>query len=246
MVNQDAIAYANAEPARPAVRTIGTADIKNALSRGFDDFRAMPTHAMFLCLIYPLVAFFLARLTFGMEVLTLFYPLLSGFALIGPFAAIGLYELSRRREQGLEASWRHAFAVLQAPSIRAIATVGVALMAIFIAWLTVAQAIYEATFGSTSPGSLLEFIRQVFTTPSGWVLIIVGNGVGFLFAAVALTVSVVSLPLLLDRNIGAAMAIQTSVRAVRANPKTMALWGLIVAGALVIDQLPATNRCLPG
>ena len=82
------------------------------------------------------------------------------------------------------------------------------------------------------------FIHDVLTTSHGWALIIAGNVIGFIFAAVVLSISVVSFPLLLDRDVGAAVAVQTSIRAVLANPLTMALWGLIVALALVIGSIP--------
>jgi uncharacterized membrane protein len=222
----------------PRVRTIGIADLKDALARGIDDFAAMPTHAIFLCLIYPIAGLFLARLTLGYDVLPMLYPLAAGFALLGPFAAIGLYELSRRREQGLDVSWEHAFEVFRSPSSGAIAALGVLLTIIFVVWLAVAQAIYVATFGYVPAASIPAFLREVFTTPAGWTLIVVGNAVGFLFALLVLTISVVSFPLLLDRDVGAADAILTSVRAVAANPVTMAIWGLIVAGALLIGSLP--------
>ena len=238
MANEKAIADADASPAQPIVRTIGTADLRDVLTKGLADFMAHPTHVVFLCVIYPVVGLILARLTFRYEMLPVLFPLIAGFTLIGPLAATGLYELSRRREQGRDVAWWHAFDVLRSPSIRAIATLGVMLMAIFVAWLGAALAIYELIFGSWVPASIAEFARQVFTTSSGWALIIVGCGVGFLFAVVVLTISVVSLPLLLDRDVGAVTAVQTSVRAVLANPKTMAMWGLIVAGALVIGSLP--------
>jgi uncharacterized membrane protein len=224
--------------APPRVRTIGVADLKDALARGIDDFAAMPSHAIFLCLIYPIAGLFLARLLLGYDVLPMLYPIAAGFALLGPFAAIGLYELSRRREQGLEASWEHAFEVFRSPSSGAIAALGVLLTIIFFVWVAVAQAIYVATFGYVPAASIPEFLRQVFTTPQGWTLIVVGNAVGFLFALLVLTISVVSFPLLLDRDVGAADAILTSVRAVAANPVAMAVWGLIVAGALVVGSLP--------
>ncbi len=222
----------------PAVRTIRIADLKDALARGIDDFAAMPTHAVFLCLIYPIVGIVLGRLTWGYEVLPLLFPLAAGFALIGPFAAIGLYELSRRREQGLDISWTDAFDVLRSPSAGAIAALGVLLLVIFVLWVAVAQAIYIANFGYQPAASMPDFLRQVLTTPAGWALIVVGNGVGFLFALVALSISVVSFPLLLDRDVGAVEAVLTSVRAVAANPVPMAAWGLIVAAALVIGSLP--------
>ena len=224
--------------ARPTVRSIGVADLKDALARGLADFSAMPTHAVFLCLIYPIVGLVLARLLLGYDVLPLLFPLAAGFALLGPFAAIGFYELSRRREQGLDVSWQDAFDVLRSPSRGAIAALAFLLLVIFAIWIAVAQAIYVANFGYEPAASIPDFLRQVLTTPAGWTLIIVGNGVGFLFAVAVLTISVVSFPLLVDRDVGAVEAVLTSVRAVAANPITMAIWGLIVAGLLAIGSLP--------
>jgi uncharacterized membrane protein len=221
----------------PIVRKIGMMDLKDALARGIEDFRAIPTHAIFLSLIYPAGALLLAQLTMN-DVFYLFYPLAAGFALIGPFAALGLYELSRRRELGLDLSWAHAFSVRRSRSIVGILTLGMLLIVVFLLWVAVSQAIYVATFGYALPRSIPNFLRQVFTTPEGWTLIVVGNGVGFLFAVVVLMISVVSFPLLLDRNVGAGVAIVTSVRVVLRNPVTMAVWGLIIAGLLLMGSLP--------
>jgi uncharacterized membrane protein len=193
---------------------------------------------VFLCLIYPIVGVLLARLTLGYEVLPLLFPLAAGFTLLGPFAAIGLYELSRRREQGLDASWRDAFDVLRSPSRGAIAALGLLLLTIFVIWIAVAQAIYVAYFGYEPAASIPHFLDQVLTTPAGRMLMIVGNLVGFLFALGVLTISVISFPLLLDRDVGAVEAVLTSVRVVARNPLMMAIWGLIVATLLLIGSLP--------
>src|SRR6266446_2327317 len=222
----------------PVIRTIGVMDLKDALARGMSDFLAMPTHALFLCLIYPIGGLILARVSLGYDVLSLLFPLAAGFALLGPFAAIGFYELSRQREQGLDPSWQDAFDVLHVPSRGAIAALGVVLLAVFVLWIAVAEAIYVASFGSEPAASIADFVRQVFTTPAGWMLIIVGNGIGFLFALAVLIISAVSFPLLLDRNVSAAEAALTSVRVVAANPVPMAIWGLIVASLLIIGSLP--------
>ena len=238
MAHQHVLMGAESNRARPIVRTIGLRDIKNALAEGIADFSAMPSHAVFLCLIYPIVGVLLARLTLGYEVLPLLFPLAAGFTLLGPFAAIGLYELSRRREQGLDASWQDAFDVLRSPSRGAIAALGLLLLTIFVIWIAVAQAIYVAYFGYEPAASIPHFLDQVFTTPAGRMLMIVGNLVGFLFALGVLTISVISFPLLLDRDVGAVEAVLTSVRVVAKNPVMMAIWGLIVAGLLLIGSLP--------
>ncbi len=238
MPNLHVIAGVGETPSYPKVRKIGLTDLKQALAGGIDDFSAMPTHVLFLGILYPLVGLFLACLTFGYEVVPLLFPLASGFALLGPFAAVGLYELSRRRELGLESSWTNAFDVLRSPSRDAILALGFLLMAIFLIWLATAELLFRSVFGYTTPDSITQFVRDVLTTPRGWTLIVAGNALGFLFAVLVLILSVVSFPLLLDREVGAAVAIHTSVRAVLANPVPIAIWGLIVALALLIGSLP--------
>ena len=238
MAMSHVIAGADGSPTRLAVRTLSLSDLKDALAKGVDDFSAMPSYAVFLCLIYPIAGLVLGRLAVGYDVLPLLFPLMAGFALIGPLAAIGLYEMSRRREQGLDISWRHILDVRHRPTFGAIVTLGVLLMAIFLIWIAVAQAIYVATFGYLPAASIPDFFRQVLTTPEGWTLILVGNGVGFLFAVLVFTISVVSFPLLIDRDVGAAGAIVTSVRVVLANPVIMAVWGFIVALLLVVGSIP--------
>jgi uncharacterized membrane protein len=231
------------QPARglPAVRSIGFSDLKYALAKGLEDFRAMPTHAIFLCLIYPIAGIALWRATLGYEVVPLLYPLAAGFALIGPFAAIGLYELSRRRELGLDTSWRHAFDIIHSPSAWSIAALGFLLLVIFGVWLAVADGIYIATLGEPDDGQpipLRAFLDRVLTTPEGYNLIVIGNVVGFCFAVLAFVLSVVSFPLLLDRNVGVSVAIATSVKAILKNPPAMVAWGLIVAAGLLLGSLP--------
>ena len=234
--------YAYADPAQPTVRRITPADLKDVLAKGWDDFSAMPTFAFFLVVIYPILGIVLFIVTFGYNLLSLAFPLIAGFALIGPVAAVGLYEMSRRRERGLQVSV-DALKFPRSSAVGAILTLGVVLLVIFVVWLSTAQAIYGAIFGDTAqPSSIAEFTQQVLTTPSGWKLILVGCGVGFLFALATFIISVVSFPMLIDRDVGVAVAVHTSIRAVLANPATMALWGLIVAGALVIGALP----CLVG
>src|ERR1700759_2167723 len=220
------------------IRKIGLSDLRDALRLGWEDFKAMPSHAIVLCVIYPVLGLVLFRAVLGYSVLPLLFPLAAGFTLIGPFAALGLYELSRRRERGEEAAAWDAVQVLRAPSFGAMLGLGVLLLALFVTWIATADAIYVAAFGYESAAEIPDFARRVLTTSQGWWLIVVGCGVGFLFAVVALCISVVSFPLMLDRHAGAADAMLTSLQVVMRNPVPMAAWGLIVAALLVIGSLP--------
>jgi uncharacterized membrane protein len=222
----------------PAVRRIRLADLREALARGIDDFAAYRTDVLFLCAIYPIIGLFLGRLAFGYDMLPLLFPLVSGFPLVGPLAAVGLYEMSRRHERGEEVTWAQAFAVTSSPSFGAIVALGCALLAVLVLWLVAATQIYDATLGPLPPASIAGFIHDVLATQAGWALIGIGVGVGFLIAVAVFAVSVVSFPLLLDRDVGVVAAVLTSLRVVAANPVPMAAWGLIVAGGLVLGSLP--------
>jgi uncharacterized membrane protein len=222
-----------------AVRRIGLSELREALAQGVDDFAAYRTDVIFLCVIYPLVGLVLGRLAFGYDMVPLLFPLASGFALVGPFAAVGLYEMSRRRERSLHVGWPDAFGVVRSPAFGKITVLGSLLVGIFLLWLAVAQALYIATFGVDPPASLGSFVREVLTTPPGFALIGIGIGIGFLFALLVLVIGSVSFPVLLDRDVTLATAVATSARAVFANPLPMSLWGLVVAGGLLVGMIPA-------
>ena len=231
-------AWEGHDAARPAVHRLDAADIRDALRKGFADFGAYRTDVVFLCLLYPVVGLILSRLIWGFGMLPLIFPLASGFALIAPFFAIGLYEMSRRRELGIDKGWADAFGVLQSPSLGGIMALGLMLFAIFGLWLMVAHIIWLLTLGPEAPGSLGSFVNDVLTTEAGWAMAIIGVGVGFLFALLVLTVSVVSFPMLIDRDVGVGTATIMSYEVVRANPRPMALWGLIIAAGLVLGAIP--------
>ncbi|CAH2598602.1 conserved membrane protein of unknown function [Rhodovastum atsumiense] len=222
----------------PVVRRIRSSELWDVLARGLDDFGANRTDVLFLCVLYPVLGLVMARAAAGYGMVPLLFPLASGFALVGPLAGVGLYEMSRQRERGGHAGWSSAFGVVRAPAFGAILLLGLILTGIFVLWLLAAQAIYDVTLGPEPPVSVSAFVQDVFTTPAGWAMIVGGIGAGFLFALLVMAISVVSFPLMLDREVGLETAVWTSIRAVAANPRPMAMWGLIVAASLVIGSIP--------
>ncbi|PSC03729.1 hypothetical protein SLNSH_17445 [Alsobacter soli] len=238
MANLHVLSHYGAVQAMPAVRRIRTADLKRALAEGLEDFWAMPTHVLFIGAIYPIVGLILGRVAMGYDALPLVFPLISGFALLGPVAGVGLYELSRRRELGMDTRWRHALEVVHAPGFPGILALGALLTLMFLAWIGISQGLYEWLFGPRGPVSVSAFLHDIVSTREGWTLAILGNLIGFTFAATAFAISVVSFPLMLDRGVGPAVAISTSLRACAANPGVMAVWAAFVAAMLVIGFVP--------
>jgi uncharacterized membrane protein len=226
------------ETTPPAVRRIGMTDLRQALREGARDFGACRTDVVFLCMIYPVAGLAISRLAFDYGMLPLVFPLVSGFALVAPLFGIGLYEMSRRRELGIAKGWSDAFAVVRSPAIGSIMALGLVLLGLFALWLAAANLIYTVTLGPDAPVSAVAFARDAVTTPQGWTMVIAGIALGFLFALLVLMLSVVSFPLLLDRNVGLRIALATSLRAVRENPGPMAAWGAIIAAGLVVGILP--------
>jgi len=218
----------------PEIRTIALADIGAALRAGWADFKAMPTQLPILCLVYPVIGFILARAASGAEWLPLVYPLLAGFAILGPVAAIGIYELSRRRERGEEPSWTAMFSVLQAPALMQMLALAAVLLGLFVLWIAAAQGIYTAVMGHAAPGSLQGMLTEVTSRAQGMTLLLVGNLVGALFALTAFALSVLSFPMLLDRATPLGTAVRTSVRAILKNPWPMLAWGVVVAALLAV------------
>ncbi len=221
------------------INTLTMDDLREALRKGADDLGAARADVLFLCLIYPIIGLVLFGFGVNMNLLPLLFPLLAGFALLGPIAAVGLYEISRRREAGLPYNWGDALGLIAAPSFGAIVVLGLYLLAVFVAWMLVAAAIHAVTLGGAPPASITGFVDQVFTTGAGWAMMIIGIAVGFCFALLVLATSVVSFPLLLHRDVGVPNAIITSVNVFRKNPRVILAWGLIVATGLVLGAIPA-------
>ncbi|MFM7334331.1 MAG: DUF2189 domain-containing protein [Tabrizicola sp.] len=235
----DIATHSTADPTlRPKTRALGAGDLREALRKGWDDLAAMRSDVMFACLLYPAMGAVLLALASQGSLNHLLFPVLSGFALVGPVAALGLYELSRRREAGTEVSWGAMFDVLRNPRFPRILMLSLFNSVIFMAWLLIADAIHAATLGPDRVMDIGSLLAEAVSTPAGWVMIVVGTGVGFLLAVAVLAISVISFPLLLDRNVTLPVAVMTSVQVARENPVVIGAWGLIVAGGLVLGILP--------
>ncbi|HEX4738930.1 MAG TPA: DUF2189 domain-containing protein [Allosphingosinicella sp.] len=224
---------------RPPVRQIAPADLRFALAEGWRDFKSMRGDLLFAGLIYPIVGLVAAVVSLGGALIPLFFPIAAGIALLGPLTAIGFYELARRREQGLESGWTHFLDVRKRKAFPDMLGIGAILIGLFALWVAVAGGLFVALWGKNVPDSLGAFLTRLFTTKEGWELIVAGNAIGALFAVAVLALSVVSLPLLVDRDGGVGHALRTSIAAFSANFGTMIRWGLIVAILLVLGSIPA-------
>jgi uncharacterized membrane protein len=220
------------------VRRITSADLNQSLRDGWNDFMEMRGDILFLAILYPIIGIAAALATLGSPLLPLFVPIAAGVGLLGPVAAVGFYEMARRREMGLHSNWAHFLDVRKRPSFDEIAAVSGLLLAIFGLWLLAAGALYVALFGWVEPASTGAFLSDVFTTGQGWAMILIGGAIGLAFAIFVLAVSVVSMPLLVDCDVGAAAAVKTSIRATRDNMGAMLRWGIIVAALLIAGSIP--------
>jgi uncharacterized membrane protein len=227
------------------VRVLTTADLEWALAQGWADFKDKRGDLILLPFIYPVLGVLASVLAFNAKLFPLIFPLAGGFALVGPVAAAGFYELARRREAKLDASWWHFLDPLKGRSRLPIAGLTVMLAVIFLAWMAAAQAIYNGTLGQLGPPDPTTFVRDLFGTAQGWAMIGIGNAVGAAFAIVTLALSAFSFPMIVDRSadpdgqvVDAATAIATSVRAFRTSPAVMIGWGMRVAAILLLAALP--------
>ncbi len=224
--------------AAPIVNSLTMDDLHYALRKGTEDFAAVRSDVVFLVLLYPIIGLTMVFFAFNSEFAPYLFPLTSGFALLGPVAAVFLYEVSRRREAGLSAKWSDAVGLIRSPVMGPVVALGAYLTGVFVAWMVVAHFLFTVTMGGMESASSMGFFRDVLTTPAGWMMIAIGIPLGAVFAALVLAVTIVSFPMLIDRNVGLATAVATSLKVTRANLRVVLSWGALVATALVIGAIP--------
>lgn len=222
----------------PVVRRITLAELGQALRRGASDFAAFRTDVMFVVVAYPIIGLLIAGLAFNAALAPLLFPMAAGFALLGPIACVGLYEMSKRREMGLKATWGDAFHAATGHVVGPMLTLALYLVLLFAVWIFVADMIHDSTMGPALPTSLSAFATQVFTTGAGWEMVVIGMIAGFVFALIALVTTFIAAPMLTDRPVGMPVAVATSIRAARQNPGPTLAWGLIVAVLLALGSVP--------
>jgi uncharacterized membrane protein len=220
------------------VHTIADEDLRFALKQGYADFGDLRGDLVFAGLIYTMIGLAAVVMTTSRPLMPFFYPVVAGVALLGPIAAVGFYELARRRENGQEVHWFNFVEVRKRPSVDDMAMVAGLLLVIFLGWLLAAGVLYWLIFGWTTPTSVGGFLAMIFTTARGWTLIIAGAIVGAIFGWFVLALSVVSLPMLVDCDVSAAEAVSASWRAAHANKREMIRWGIVVTALLVLGSIP--------
>jgi len=222
----------------PAIRRISGKDLDWALSEGWKDFNAKRGDILVLAVLYPVLGLLAAAIALNDRLLPVFFPLVAGLTVMGPAVAAGFYEIARRRGLGISSSYRHFFDPLNGRSRRPLVMLTLMSLAFFTAWIAAAWVIYSLTLARIEPMTLAGGFQQLFSTPEGLSMVVIGNAVGAVFAVLTVFLTLVSFPMVVDRPVDAGTAVGTSVRAVSANLLTVASWGVRVAVLLILGTLP--------
>jgi uncharacterized membrane protein len=222
----------------PAIRRISGKDLDWALSEGWKDFNAKRGDILVLAVLYPVLGLLAAAIALNDRLLPVFFPLVAGLTVMGPAVAAGFYEIARRRGLGISSSYRHFFDPLNGRSRRPLVMLTLMSLAFFTAWIAAAWVIYSLTLARIEPMTLAGGFQQLFSTPEGLSMVVIGNAVGAVFAVLTVFLTLVSFPMVVDRPVDAGTAVGTSVRAVSANLPTVASWGVRVAVLLILGSLP--------
>jgi uncharacterized membrane protein len=224
--------------ADPFVREITVGDVNEAWAQGLRDFQAAPFFGIVFGGFYAVAGLVIVSSATQLGLSYLVYPLAAGFTLIGPFAAVGLYEVSRCLEAGMAPSWHHVWGVVIEQRNRQLAWMAFVVLFIFIVWMYQVQLLFALFIGLHSFASLKDLLSVLTTTPEGIAFLLLGNAIGAFLSLLLFALTVVSIPLVLDHDIDFVTAMITSVRAVVANPAPMFGWGFTVGVLLVLACLP--------
>ena len=216
-------------------KDLGWADLKAALAAGWGDFRACPAFGLFFAAIYVVAGMFLYFALFTRGEIAWLFPAAAGFPILAPFSAVGLYEVSRRREAGLPMSWGAILGASRGHGDGQILSMGVILFVAFGFWLMLAHGIFAVFMAESGMGA--ESLA-LFYTRAGIMMLLVGGIVGALMALAFYAITVVSLPLLVDREVDFVTAIIVSLGTVRSNTRVLLTWAGLIAGSLFIAMLP--------
>jgi uncharacterized membrane protein len=223
----------------PVVRNIAIADLRDCLATGIADFRRAPLYGLFFGAVYAFAGLLIVASVFQFGMPYLAYPLAIGFSLIGPFIAVGLYEVSRRLEAGRPLDWPGILRVIYDQRRRELSWMGFVVLFVLWIWLYQVRLLIALFLGSRATIDLGRFLHVVVSTPEGLTFLAIGHLVGAFLALVLFSVTVIACPLLLDRNVDFVTAIVTSVKTVATSPLPMILWGLMVVVLILVASLPA-------
>lgn len=221
----------------PEIRTITLRDIARSLRGGLRDFLRAPLFGLFFAAVYAFGGLYILRIYAAAGQEWWIAPFSVGFPLLGPFAAVGLYEVSRRIEAGQPLVWRQVLGVVFAQKDRQIPALAAVIIVFFLFWVFVAHALFALFVGLRAFSGGMD-LAQLFLTGNGPVMLLIGTVVGAAFAGALFAISVVGLPLLLDREVDFVTAMIHSVQACLANPLPMLAWGATIAALLLAGMLP--------
>lgn len=220
----------------PVVVSITTTDIIECLGMGARDFRAAPLFGLFFGGFYAAGGWFLTYLFYTLEIHYYVYPMATGFAMVAPFVAAGLYEVSRRLEHGRPLEWGIVLTSVRTAGGKDLGWMVLTTTFAYIIWLDIAIALYIIFFG-LNPVDLYGLLEAIVTTPMGALFFLVGNTVGLILALVVFSITAVSFPLLFDRDIDFVTAMITSVKTVLENRKPMLIWCAIIGVFFAVSIL---------
>ncbi len=226
-------------PVKITVRKAQFEDLRIALGQGWADFRSAPKFGLFFGAVFAVGGLLLVWFTFILDLTWMIYPLVIGFALIGPFIATGLYEVSRRLQADKELGWKEVLLVIIDQHRRELGWMAFVTLFVFWVWMYQARTIFVIFFGSKGFATLDGFLTALLTTESGWWFLLVGHAVGAVISLVLYSLTVISCPLLLDRDVDFVTAMLTSVRTVLASPAIMLGWGVFVVLIVLLSAIPA-------